>query len=209
MRGAYRKRAARLTIVGFRPPRSNPLKYCWLNPLRSARRSQSGKTTLLRRFKAMKVSPPRSRPIRPIFYFEELTEGMKLDLGTIEPDESDIIAFARQYDPQPFHLDGAEELTASGWQIGAMGMRLLCEGLLLGSGSMISPGIEEMRWFSPVHAGDLLSGHAVVDQLRRSNSKPDIGIVSLSITLERADGQLVMRSRQNVFWKSASTEAGA
>ena len=149
----------------------------------------------------MKVTPPGSRPAKPINYFEDLAEGMKLDLGTIQLEESDIIAFAREYDPQPFHLGETETLIASGWQIGAMGMRLLCEGLLLGSGSMVSPGIEEMRWFSAVHAGDLLCGHAVVDQLRYSNSKPDVGIVSLSIGLEGADGQLVMRSRQNVFWK--------
>ena len=155
----------------------------------------------------MKVTPPGTRPARQIVYFEDLMEGMKLELGTIQPEKSDIIGFAREYDPQPFHLGETEILTASGWQIGAMGMRLLCEGLLLGSLSMVSPGIEEMQWLNPVHAGDILFGHVIINQLRRSKSKLDVGIVGLSIGLDRADGQLVMRCRQNVFWKRNMDEA--
>ena len=74
------------------------------------------------------------------------------------------LAFARDFDPQPFHLDDAAaaaslfgRLAASGWHTFAMAMRMMCDAYLLESSSLGSPGIDNLRWLKPVYPGDTLS----------------------------------------------------
>lgn len=116
--------------------------------------------------------------------FEEFKVGQMIELGSVTVSEEEILAFARAYDPQPFHTDAEFArksrwggLIASGWHTCALAMRLACEGLLAGSGSIGSPGIDELRWLQPVRPGDRLSLRIEVLEARRSKSRGGIGIL--------------------------------
>lgn len=113
--------------------------------------------------------------------------------------DSDIIGFAREYDPQPMHLDpNAASFTiyggliASGWHTGALFMRLLVRNLIAQTSSLGSPGMEELRWPAPVRPGDTLTGSVEVLEARASNSRPTMGIVRWRGELRNEDGVLVM-----------------
>ena len=91
-------------------------------------------------------------------YFEDFAVGDVYDLGTVSASQDEIIAFAKQFDPQPFHTDpqlakdsAFGTLVASGWHTGGLLMRLLVESILNESISMGSPGIDEVRWRQPEH----------------------------------------------------------
>jgi acyl dehydratase len=97
-------------------------------------------------------------------YFEDLAVGDTESLGTYTVTREEIVEFARQYDPQPFHADpeaAAESpfggLVASGWHTAAMTMRLLVEGFLRKSAARGALGVDELRWFDPVRPGDTLT----------------------------------------------------
>ena len=123
---------------------------------------------------------------------------MRIDLGAMTVSADDIIAFAREFDPQPFHLD--EEagrnsmlggLSASGWHTTSMLMRLLCDGFLLDSTSQGAPGVDFVKWRKPVLAGDRLSGRSTVLDARLSQSRPGIGLVALHTQLTNQRGETV------------------
>lgn len=95
-----------------------------------------------------------------------------------------VLAFAGQFDPQPFHLDEAAaeaslfgRLAASGWHTCAMAMRMMCDEYLLDAASLGSPGLENLRWLKPVHPGDTLHMRMDVLEARPMNSKPTVGLV--------------------------------
>jgi acyl dehydratase len=120
--------------------------------------------------------------------------------------EADIIGFARQYDPQPMHLDPNAAsytiyggLIASGWHTGALFMRLLVRNLIAGTSSLGSPGMEDLRWPAPVRPGDTLSGRIEVLETRLSNSRP-MGIVRWRGELRNQSGQLVMSALGTNFF---------
>src|SRR5262245_12510926 len=132
-------------------------------------------------------------------YFEDFKPGEVPQLGhhTITSDE--IIAFGRQFDPQPFHVDeeGAKAtvfggLIASGWHTGSLVMRLLCDGVIADTASLGSPGIDEMRWLKPVRPGDTLSLRMTTTECVPSRSKPDRGIVRSLLELHNQHGELVV-----------------
>jgi acyl dehydratase len=116
-------------------------------------------------------------------YFEDFTEGQAIELGTIPVlSENEIIAFARQYDPQPFHTDpvAAKEtiyggLIASGWQTALLSMRLMVDELLSQTAAQGSPGVENIRFLKPVRAGDRLRGRYTVLVAEPSARKPTRG----------------------------------
>ena len=94
-------------------------------------------------------------------YFEDFLVGDVIDLGSVEVTEAAIIEFAREFDPQPFHIDPEAALEtpfggliASGWHTCALFMRLMCDGMLNDSSSQGSSGMEELRWLKPVRPGD-------------------------------------------------------
>lgn len=133
------------------------------------------------------------------YYFEDMAIGSQLDLGTYHVTREEIIAFAQQFDPAPFHLDEAAGrasmlggLAASGWHVCAMSMRMVCDAYLLDSASEGSPGLEECRWMAPVLAGDTLSGHLLVESARLSSSRPGIGLIGFRCNLFNQDGRQVM-----------------
>ena len=135
----------------------------------------------------------------PELYFEDLEAGQLVELGSHAVTEEEIVAFARQWDPQPFHVDpeAAKEtvfggLIASGWHTGAMWMRLYVDSLLDGAASMGSPGIEELRWLAPVRPGDMLTGKLTVLETTPSERRPDRGTVRIRGEMVNQDGVVVM-----------------
>jgi acyl dehydratase len=134
-------------------------------------------------------------------YFEDYTQGATYDCGEVSVSEAQILSFAREFDPQPIHVDREAAargpfggLIASGWHTAAMVMRQLVEHYLPVGGSLASPGIDQIRWPVPVRPGDTLRVRATVQDARRSQSKPDRGIVTGVIEASNQDGDLVMRA---------------
>ncbi len=136
------------------------------------------------------------------YAFEDFHVGQLIEIGqrTVTPEE--IIAFASQFDPQPFHLseDAGRRsiygsLIASGWHTVAMVMRMSCDAYLLDSRSIGSPGVDELRWLKPVRAGDTIRAQFEVIEIRPSKSKPDRGIVVSAWRVFSQHDELVMTMR--------------
>jgi len=132
-------------------------------------------------------------------FFDDFALGEKFTTGEAEITEAMILTFARDYDPQPFHLDpvAAKEsiyggLIASGFQTLALGFRLVWDTGILAASSMGSPGFDELRWLKPVRAGDRLHVEAEVVGLAPSRSKPDRGIVRIAYRYLEQTGEPVL-----------------
>jgi len=117
-------------------------------------------------------------------YFEDFVVGDTFDLGSATITRESIIAFASQYDPQPFHVDEERArasvfggLIASGWQTTAVFMRLFVDNLLSDAASMGSPGLDEIRWLKPVRPDDRLRARFTVVEARPSTRRADRGTV--------------------------------
>ncbi len=116
----------------------------------------------------------------PKLAFEDLAAGQTYDLGSVTVDEGEMLEFARRYDPQPFHLDAAAVepfggVVASGWFTMSLWMRLYVDALLHDSTSQGSAGGDELRWLSPVRAGEVLTGRLTVLETMPSSRRPDRG----------------------------------
>ena len=139
-------------------------------------------------------NPPAKR-----YCWEDFPVGRVMLLGSTTVTRDAVLAFAGQFDPQPFHLDDAaaeaslfKRLSASGWHTCAMTMRLMCDGYLNDSSSLGSPGIDELRWLKPVHPGDTISAEMTVLEARLLNSKPHVGLVLSRWRVFNQDGADVM-----------------
>jgi acyl dehydratase len=135
-------------------------------------------------------------------YFEDFKPGQVIELGSHTITRDEIVAFAKQFDPQPFHLDDEAAkktiyggLIASGWHTGSLMMRLLFDGLVKDTVSLGSPGVDELRWVKPVRPGDTLSGRVTVLECVPSRSKPDRGIVRSAVELRNQHGEVVVTSK--------------
>jgi acyl dehydratase len=133
------------------------------------------------------------------FFFEDFTSGWTKTLGPLLVSDDDIIAFAREFDPQVFHLDEeaakstlAGGLIASGWHTCSLNMRLLAEGFLLDTASMGAPGIDEVKWVRPVAPGDSLVSKVTVLESRASKSRPDLGLVRFGFEMLNQQEKIVM-----------------
>ena len=120
-------------------------------------------------------------------YFEDYVAGSVHELGAVDVSAADIVAFARQFDPQPFHLDEAAakgtlfgSLAASGWHTAAMTMKLVVESVPFASGIIGSGG--ELSWPRPTYPGDRLRAVSEVLAVTPSKSKPDRGMVEMRLT---------------------------
>lgn len=132
-------------------------------------------------------------------HYEDIEVGRTTVLGHKIVTREEIIAFARAFDPQPFHLDeeAAKEsivgrLCASGWHSCAIMMRLLCDGLLLHSASLGSPGMEEVRWQKPVFPDDRLTARFTCQSKRPLKSRPGVGLCQMLFELLNGEGEVVM-----------------
>jgi acyl dehydratase len=133
-------------------------------------------------------------------YFEDYALGSMYECGTVSIDEASMIAFAKEFDPQSFHVDPVAAaagpfggLIASGWYTAALTMRLLVENYLSAEASLGGAGADEIRWPYPVRPGDTLRVRATVVESRRSLSKPDRGIIKTLAETVNQDGRTVMR----------------
>jgi len=124
--------------------------------------------------------------------FEDLEPGLVIDLGEVVVDREEMLAFARRFDPQPFHLD--EEagrrsilggLCASGWFTASLWMRAYVDHVLADSTSQGSPGGQELSWLAPVFPGDRLRCRLEVLSSRRSRRRPGLGVVEILGTAHR------------------------
>lgn len=132
-------------------------------------------------------------------HFEDYPPGAVVEYGPIAVDEAAIVAFGRQFDPQPFHVDPQRAaggpfggVIASGWHTGSLMMRLLVDHYLPREAGLGSPGIDELRWLAPVRPGDQLSLRVTVTAARRSRTKPDRGLVHTSNEMINQRGEVVM-----------------
>lgn len=128
------------------------------------------------------------------------------EFGSYEITEAEMITFAEQYDPQPFHVDpeAAAEypyggLIASGWHTCAATMRMLVENQFRDGDNLGSPGLDELRWHEPVRPGDVLSVRVEVIGKRPLESDPRRGLITSEVETRTADGTLVLSWTSNVF----------
>lgn len=143
-------------------------------------------------------------------YLEDIAVGQIFGSGTVGVSAEEIVRFAQDYDPQPFHLDPAlaEQtlfggLAASGWHTAALTMRLLVGGEFLPAGGIIGAGFDELAWPVPVRPGDELHVTSEILAVRRSQSRPMQGVIkvrNLTInqkgeTVQRAVGNLIVKAR--------------
>lgn len=138
-------------------------------------------------------------------YFEDYTTGHVAAFGSRTVTAEEIIAFAREYDPQSFHLseEGGRAtpyggLIASGWQTASLTMRMLADHAVSRHG-LGSPGLDELRWFKPVRPGDTLSVRVTVLETRRSATRPDRGIVTQRTEALNQTGEVVMLWHGTIF----------
>jgi acyl dehydratase len=132
------------------------------------------------------------------WYFEDFFPGQEIDLGTRSVSEDEIIAFAREFDPQPFHVDHEAAansiyggVIASGWHTCSMMMRMVVDKLLCKASGMGSPGLDGVRWLAPVRAGDTLNVRYRTVKVKASNSKPDRGVVWSTWVARNQHGETV------------------
>ncbi|WP_428420906.1 MaoC family dehydratase [Methylibium sp.] len=138
---------------------------------------------------------------QPHYFWEDFAVGSTREFGGHTLTRDEIVRFASEFDPQPFHLD--EEagkrslfggLAASGWHSCALVMRMMCDAYLLDSSSLGSPGLEQLKWLKPVLVGDTLRVRMTVLEARPMASKPHIGLVRTrwEALNQRDDAVLVM-----------------
>jgi acyl dehydratase len=132
-------------------------------------------------------------------YFEDYIPGKVYEYGPISVTEAEIIAFAKKYDAQPIHTDPQAAakrhfggLISSGWHTAALVMCLYSDNFISSVAAIASPGVDELRWIKPVRPGDSLSIRATVLESRRSESKPQIGMIRVLIEVMNQDNELVM-----------------
>ena len=130
-------------------------------------------------------------------WYEDYAPGETIRAGGVTLTESSIIDFAFRYDPQPFHIDPEFARTsiyggliASGWQVATAAFRMLVQAGFIGHASMGSPGIEDLRFHQPVRPGDRLLASATVRQMRKSASRPGLGLVTMDYRVENGRGEL-------------------
>ena len=126
----------------------------------------------------------------PVHYLEDFTPVTVAPYGGVTIAREPMLAFAREYDAQPMHVDEkaakatmAGELIASGWYTAALNMRMIADHFILDAASMGSPGVSEAKWLKPVKAGDTLRGLRHIIDRRPSLTKPDRGFVNFRFEL--------------------------
>ncbi len=134
-----------------------------------------------------------------LLYWEDFPPGDTMEMGSHTFTETEIIAFARQFDPQPFHIDPAaakksffQGLIASGWHTCSVAMRLMVDQYVGRSASLGSPGLDNIRWLAPVRAGDTIRYRRTITAVRASQSKPDVGLVHSRWEAANQRGETVM-----------------
>lgn len=134
-------------------------------------------------------------PLSDRLHFEDMEVGQSFALGPRTVSREEMIAYAREFDPFPFHIDEAAAkasllggLASSGWQTGSLSQSLLVEAFLGKAASMGGLGFRDLKWRAPFMAGRTLSGTATITAMRRSSSRPDMGIVEIGFDMQDDTG---------------------
>lgn len=132
-------------------------------------------------------------------YLEDFEIGETWTSRPFEMTQDDIVAYARQYDPQLIHTDPERaaqgrfgSVIASGWQVAALSMRLFVESGGYGDTPMVGLGIDELRWRKPVRPGDVLTVTREVVGVERSKSRPQFGTIRTRVSVGNQNGEVVM-----------------
>lgn len=149
-------------------------------------------------------------------YANDFQPGQVFDLGWKDVTEQEIVQFALQWDPHPFHIDAEAAarsmfggLTASGWQTALWMMQLMHRGFITVETSLGSPGHDELRWLLPVRPGDRLYGRVEVESVRISRSRPELGFVGTCATLSNQHGALVYLLRSQAMFRTRAAAGPA
>jgi acyl dehydratase len=147
-----------------------------------------------------------SLKMNAIHYFEDFAVGQVFAGGRTHIDAEQIKAFARQFDPQPFHLDEEAAknsvfrgLAASGWHTAAITMRLMADGEFKPAGGIIGVGFDELSWQRPVRPGDELHAKSEILEVRPSKSRPDRGLIRVRTTTYNQNGESVQSFTGNLI----------
>jgi acyl dehydratase len=131
-------------------------------------------------------------------YFEDFAVGQTFATGRHRVDKDQIVTFAKQFDPQYYHLDeeAAKQspfkgLAASGWHTAAMTMRLMVEGEFKPAGGIIGVGFDQLSWSRPVRPGDELHVKSEVLEVRPSKSRNDRGMIRVQNTTLNQNDEVV------------------
>jgi acyl dehydratase len=140
-------------------------------------------------------------------WFEDFNVGDVAEVGPVTVSEDEIVAFATEFDPQPFHVDPEAAksspfggLIASGWHTTALFMGMFVRAILLDSASLGSPGVEELRWTAPVRPGDTLTGRSTVTDAQPSKSNAGRGTVFTTNEVFNQNGELVLTLKARGFF---------
>jgi acyl dehydratase len=133
-----------------------------------------------------------------VYYLDDFAVGQVFATGRLKIDADQIKAFAKQFDPQPFHLDEEAAknsvfrgLAASGWHTAALTMRLMAEGEFKPAGGIIGVGFDELSWSRPVRPGDELYAKSEILEVRPSKSRPDRGLIRVRTTTYNQNDEAV------------------
>lgn len=135
----------------------------------------------------------------PRLHWEDFTPGGVAEYGPRRVTREEMVAFAAEFDPQPFHLDEAAArasllggLSASGWHSCCLMMRMLTDGFIGEASFLGAPGVEEVRWLKPLRPGESVTIRATVIEVRASQSRPQMGFVKFLFEMLNAAGEPVM-----------------
>lgn len=152
-----------------------------------------------------------------LMHLEDFEPGQTFDLGSIHVTHEQVVNFAEQFDPQPFHLDidaGGQSifggLIASGWHTCSLMMRLVVDNLFSRTATLGSPGVNQIRWMLPVRPGDTLTASTRVLAVTSSVSKPDRGTVEFHYEVRnQSDQQVLAMQGISMFRRREAQEAVA
>lgn len=143
-----------------------------------------------------------------LYHFEDFTIGRTFAFGAYTVTKDEIFEFARAFDPQPHHLDEEaanaymlKGLSASGWHVCAMTMRMFAEGIILKTANRGGVGCDEARWVKPVRPGDLLRLEVVVRAAKESPRHPGVGFVTFDCNVFNQREQVAMVSMTPIILK--------
>jgi acyl dehydratase len=143
-----------------------------------------------------------------LLHFEDFPIGEIAEYGAATVDAGEIKEFARQFDPQAFHLDEAaarESMTggliASGWHVAGMLMRMSCDHFLNRSTCQGGLGLDEIAWVKPVRPGDTLRVRRTTLGARASKSRPGIGLVEFQFDVLDQTGETVMMQKGTMLFE--------
>lgn len=139
--------------------------------------------------------------------FDDLRPGQRFTFTPRTVSQEEIISFARDFDPQMFHVDPMAAkgspfggLIASGWHTCAITMRMLADAWILDSSCAGSPGIDSLKWAHPVRPDDTLHGHAEILELKPSTSKPDRGVARVRVVLKNQHEQTALEMQAHIIF---------